>query len=293
MEVWTKILNFKKDPPSNLSKLRVDLRFYAELISVGVFTLKEGLPLLGSSLTNIINSDKENHANINIILTFCKFCGDEYAGLLPRKIRTLANNYNYQVPSDSLIPSEKQKNVRTILINYYNSVRKKLIRDFTDYHNLERMNKRILLSKGEVHAERLEKAESAGTALAKLTLNVDQLADVLDEDVPLLEKPGNEDKKDEDDEDDEENCTVSLDICLAGGLWEDEDAKNFYEDLADLKAKIPAILYKDSSNVVVEREEDVIGEDDNEEIIEEDEEDLQGSAPSESVEQEEMEDELQ
>ncbi len=35
------VLGLKKDDKvSNPSKLRVDLRFYAELISVGVFTLK-------------------------------------------------------------------------------------------------------------------------------------------------------------------------------------------------------------------------------------------------------------
>lgn len=34
---------------------------------------------------------------------------------------------------------------------------------------------------------------------------------------------------------------------LLGPLWEDEETKSFYEELADLKAFIPAILYKESS----------------------------------------------
>lgn len=33
---------------------------------------------------------------------------------------------------------------------------------------------------------------------------------------------------------------------LDGGIWEDEDARNFYENLVDLKAFIPAILFKDN-----------------------------------------------
>lgn len=33
---------------------------------------------------------------------------------------------------------------------------------------------------------------------------------------------------------------------LEGGIWEDEDARNFYENLVDLKAFIPAILFKDN-----------------------------------------------
>lgn len=33
---------------------------------------------------------------------------------------------------------------------------------------------------------------------------------------------------------------------LEGGIWEDEDARNFYENLIDLKAFVPAILFKDN-----------------------------------------------
>lgn len=33
---------------------------------------------------------------------------------------------------------------------------------------------------------------------------------------------------------------------MEGGIWEDEDARNFYENLIDLKAFVPAILFKDN-----------------------------------------------
>lgn len=36
------------------------------------------------------------------------------------------------------------------------------------------------------------------------------------------------------------------DYDLEGGIWEDEDARNFYENLVDLKAFVPAILFKDN-----------------------------------------------
>lgn len=90
-ENWQKILTFKAtDKISNSSKLRVDLRFYAELIAVGIFTNKMGLPLLGSVLTVLINMDKEDHNNISILLSFCKHCGEDYAGLIPKKIKDIA-----------------------------------------------------------------------------------------------------------------------------------------------------------------------------------------------------------
>ena len=59
LEAWSKTLSVKKEDKSfNVSKLRVDLRLYCELISVGIIALKEGLSLLGKTLTTLIASDK-------------------------------------------------------------------------------------------------------------------------------------------------------------------------------------------------------------------------------------------
>ena len=59
LEAWNKTLSIKKDDKNfNVSKLRVDLRLYCELVSVGIFQLKEGLSLLGNVLTTLIASDK-------------------------------------------------------------------------------------------------------------------------------------------------------------------------------------------------------------------------------------------
>lgn len=80
-ENWQKALSFKVgEKIVNPSKLRVDLRFYAELVSAGLFNNKTAFTLLGSALTTLINMDKEEHCNISIILSFCKHCGEDYAG---------------------------------------------------------------------------------------------------------------------------------------------------------------------------------------------------------------------
>lgn len=100
-ENWHKILTFKAtDKITNSSKLRVDIRFYAELVAIGIFANKTGLPLLGNVLTVLINMDKEEHNNIPILLTFCKHCGEDYAGLVPKKIKDTAEvkyivSYNF------------------------------------------------------------------------------------------------------------------------------------------------------------------------------------------------------
>lgn len=84
---WQKILTLKpNEKVQNASKLRVDLKFFAELIAVGIFTNKMGLPLLGNTLTTLINQDKEEFNNLSIVLSFCRHCGEEYAGLTPKSI---------------------------------------------------------------------------------------------------------------------------------------------------------------------------------------------------------------
>lgn len=106
--------------------MRVDLRFYADLISSGVLTPKEGLPLLGSFLTNLINGDKEEHNSATIILAFCKFCGEEYAGLISQKLRQDAERFKLSVPTSNWLPPDKQNNVKNLLRDYYISLCKHL-----------------------------------------------------------------------------------------------------------------------------------------------------------------------
>jgi hypothetical protein len=71
----------------NASKLRVDLRLFADLVAVGIFTEKEGLPVLANQLTLLTANDRDEHNNLPIVLIFSKHCGDDYAGLVPRKFR--------------------------------------------------------------------------------------------------------------------------------------------------------------------------------------------------------------
>lgn len=63
------------------------MRFFAEQISVGVLPEKGALNLLSGQLNILINYDKEEHTNVSIIQSFCRHCGSDYAGLVPRKYR--------------------------------------------------------------------------------------------------------------------------------------------------------------------------------------------------------------
>ncbi|XP_046363443.1 regulator of nonsense transcripts 2-like isoform X2 [Haliotis rufescens] len=242
------LLNKKDEKISNLSKYRVDLRFFAELISVGVFSLKEGLPVLANQLSILVNNDKDEHNNLSIISSFCKHCGDDYVGIMPRKIRLLSEKHHGAgLMKSKLLPPERQKACRNLLKDYSSSLMKHLIKDHKELKGMERQNRRILQTKGELSNERRDAYENALTTYQKLHTSAAVLADLLDEDLPDL--------PDEDLKQDESGGMFDFFSPMKGAecqyegdctLFEDEDTRTFYESLPDLRSFIPGILYKDS-----------------------------------------------
>ncbi|GFQ70834.1 regulator of nonsense transcripts 2 [Trichonephila clavata] len=252
LEHWQKVLPMKKDEKiSNPSKIRVDLRFYAELVSSGIFVLKEGLPLLGNLLTILTVSDREEHSNVGILLSFCRHCGEDYTGMVPRRYRLLNDKYHMDIPKSDFLTPDRQKGLRNLLKEYYKSLCRHLMKDYKSLENMEKQNHRILQTKGELSSERKEKFEAAQNAFQKLYSNTEQFSDIVDEDFPNLPK---------DESFPQDNETTTLDVhnrfkdreILDGSLsvWEDDDTRSFYENLPDLKAFIPGILFKDSSQAV-------------------------------------------
>ncbi|KAK9871574.1 hypothetical protein WA026_012955 [Henosepilachna vigintioctopunctata] len=184
---WQKNLSFKVgEKILNPSKLRVDLRLYADLVQAGIFNNKNAFTLLGNVLTTLINMDKEEHFNISIVLSFCKHCGEDYAGLVPRNIKKLEDKFKMQIPRSTFLPPEKQQNVKSLLKDYYLSVSKHLVKDHQEIMNFEKQNNRILQTKGELSHERKEKLEAMQTAFEKLHTAAQNFADILDEDMPTL-----------------------------------------------------------------------------------------------------------
>ncbi|CAN8018740.1 unnamed protein product, partial [Ixodes persulcatus] len=177
LENWVKALPLKKDDKTtNLSKIRVDLRFFAELLSSGVFTQKEGLPVLKNLLTFLTTSDRDDHSNLNILLSFCKHCGDDFAGLVSRRVRQLAEKHHYALPSSDFLAPEKQKGVQALLREYFRSLCRHLLRDHKNLQSLERHNRRVLQTKGELSADQREKCEATHLAFQKLLTGTQQLA---------------------------------------------------------------------------------------------------------------------
>ncbi|XP_063304294.1 regulator of nonsense transcripts 2 isoform X1 [Pelobates fuscus] len=246
LQVWKKHFEARKEEKTpNITKLRTDLRFIAELTIIGIFTDKEGLSLIYEQLKNIINADRESHTHVSVVISFCRHCGDDIAGLVPRRVKCAAEKFNLNFPPCEIISPEKQQPFQNLLKEYFTSLTKHLKRDHRELQNIERQNRRILHTKGELSEDRHKQFEEFATSYQKLLANSQSLADLLDENLPELpqDKPVPE----------EHGPGIDIftpgkpgDYDLEGGIWEDEDARNFYENLIDLKAFVPAILFKDN-----------------------------------------------
>lgn len=241
-ENWQKALTIKMNEKiSNPSKLRVDLRFYGELVSISLFNNKSAFSLLGSVLTILINMDRDQHLNISIILTFCKHCGDDFAGLMPRKVKMLSSKFNINVPKSTFLPPEKQNNVRQLLRDYFNSLSKHLVKDHEEIQEFEKQNVRILQTKGELSQERKEKLEILQISFDKLLTATQSFSDILDENLPELKSKS----ANVDDESmlvtgagmdfDENQGSANLD-----NIWCDIETQKFYCNLPELQAFLPA-----------------------------------------------------
>ncbi|XP_028810620.1 regulator of nonsense transcripts 2 [Denticeps clupeoides] len=246
LQAWKKHFEARKEEKTpNVSKLRTDLRFIAELTIVGLFTDKEGLSLIYEQLKSIIGADRETHTHVSVVISFCKHCGDDIAGLVPRRVKTAAEKFGLTFPPSEIINIEKQQPFQNLLREYFTSLTKHLKKDHRELQNIERQNRRILHSKGELSEDRHKQYEEFATSYQKLLANTQSLADLLDENMPELPQ----------DKTIQEEHGPGIDIFTPGkpgeydldeGIWEDEDARNFYENLVDLKAFVPAILFKDS-----------------------------------------------
>uniref|UniRef100_A0A672HZX2 UPF2 regulator of nonsense mediated mRNA decay n=1 Tax=Salarias fasciatus TaxID=181472 RepID=A0A672HZX2_SALFA len=256
LQAWKKHFEARREEKApNVSKLRTDLRFIAELTVVGLFTDREGLSLIYEQLKNIIGADRETHTHVSVVISFCKHCGDDVAGLVPRKVRLAAERFGLAFPPSEIIGAEKQQPFQNLLREYFTSLAKHLKKDHRELQNIERQNRRILHSKGELSEDRHKQYEEFATSYQKLLANSQTLADLLDENMPELPP----------DKTVQEEHGPGIDIFtpgkpgdydLEGGIWEDEDARNFYENLVDLKAFVPAILFKDNEKSVPGRDRD-------------------------------------
>ncbi|KDN64697.1 putative MIF4G domain-containing protein [Colletotrichum sublineola] len=154
-------------------------------------------------------------------------------------------------------PTELQEKFKTILKKYFEDVKSHVVRDQKSIHSQARRNAEAYVKSGEVFEDRQANFEKQLKAQERLVANAQAIADAIGADMPDLK----------DNDDSLANTNGSIGLVKAGdylrglgdgaGIWEDEDERRFYENLVDLKGKVPGILLDDGKKKKPDNEEQV------------------------------------
>jgi regulator of nonsense transcripts 2 len=142
-------------------------------------------------------------------------------------------------------PPELQERFRNVLKRYFEDVKTHLLRDQKAIYAQSRKNAEAYVKSGEVFEDRQANFEKQVKAQERLVANAHAIADVIGAEMPDLK----------DNDDPSAGANGSIGIVKAGeylrgqgdgsGIWEDEDERRFYENLVDLRGKVPNILLEE------------------------------------------------
>ncbi|UJR26480.1 hypothetical protein I4U23_007807 [Adineta vaga] len=245
-ENWLRVLQ-KETLNENLSKVRVDLRIYAELITVHVLPIQQSINHLLTILTALINNDKD-FSNLSILISFCRVCGEDYAEIFSSKIRKLIIKLDENIEEttkSSFHSNDLKHQIRQMLDEYFQKLSVYLVEEYKQLQKQEQLMKRSMENRGEINQEIKDKYEQANTTFQKLLQNTETMADLLEQTMPEL--PIEEVSK-------KTNERTGIDFYLPGRsdddlggntMWEDSETKQFYEEIPDLKLFLPHYAYRE------------------------------------------------
>ena len=220
-------------------------------------------------LKDLLAHDKE-HLNLPLVVGFVKAFGWDVLGIksaLSDAQKTVKadgeiaapavlESYDQSSADDDAGPArvddppltgpELQQRFRNILNKYFEDVKGHIIKDQKTLSAQGRRNAEAYVKSGEVFEDRQANHEKQLKAQEKLIANAQILCDVLEnQEMPDLKEKENVDTA----------ASTGIGLVKAGdylrgqadgaGIWEDEDERRFYENLIELKDRVPAVLLEE------------------------------------------------
>ncbi|KAG4434950.1 hypothetical protein IFR05_009562 [Cadophora sp. M221] len=231
-------------------------------------------------LKDLLGHDRE-HANLPLLVIFVKafgwdILGVKEAGSEGRKT-VAADGITKEANSDGdaddesgedapveaasddppLAAPELQERFRNILKRYFEDVKAHLLRDQKALSKQARKDAEAYVKSGQVFEDRQANYEKVVKAQERLIANAQVLAEAIGGEMPDL--------KDYEDNSGAANGGIGLvktGEYLRGegdgaGIWEDEEERRFYENLVDLKGKVPGMLLEDGKKKKADTDEQV------------------------------------
>lgn len=227
-------------------------------------------------LKDLLGHDRE-HVNLPLLVVFVKAFSWDILGVRPAAAEgrktveedgatkavdgATANNDDSGVhdvgdADQPFTPPELQEKFKNVLKKYFEDVKGHVVRDQKAIHSQARRNAEAYVKSGEVFEDRQSNFEKQVKMHERLVSNAQAIADVIGAEMPDLK-----------DHDDTGAQNGSIGLVKAGeylrglgdgaGIWEDEEERRFYENLVDLKGKVPAILLEDGKKKKPDHEEQV------------------------------------
>jgi regulator of nonsense transcripts 2 len=220
-------------------------------------------------LKELLGHDRD-HANLSLAVLFVKSFSWDVLGVRPGNDKARATveageatsspikesfdiassdeNAEDEEDEHSTLVSEKlQIRFKNILIKYLDDVKSHVVRDQKALNTQSRRNAEAYVKSGEVFEDRQANFERQTRNQEKLIANARTLCDVLGEEMPDLTEKEATDVR----------AVAGIGLVKTGdylkgqsdgpGIWEDEDERRFYENLVDLKGRVPAVLLEDST----------------------------------------------
>ncbi|KAL3469959.1 armadillo-type protein [Aspergillus californicus] len=220
---------------------------------------KDADPFPLEVLKELLGHDRD-HSNLPLAVLFSKsFNWDvlgvktveegrktvEADGVMASSTPAEAQNGDEGVDDAPLSPEKIQLRFRSILNRYLEDVKAHVVRDQKALTAQSRRNAEAYVKSGEIFEDRQANFEKQTKTLDKLVANTQVLCEILGVEMPALAEQEASDTASSGG-----IGLVKTSEYLRGegegaGIWEDEEERRFYENLVDLKGKVPAVLLDD------------------------------------------------
>ncbi|KAG2202111.1 hypothetical protein INT47_008083 [Mucor saturninus] len=242
-------------------------------------------------LYDMLNHDMEQYVNLPLVASFLKNYGQVILNIVPRKQRAALEQHDEQVTPvvdpESVVTPDIHALLTNLFQTYYKSVANHLSKMHKVIKKMERHNNEVLFARGELSEETKQRYEKATKAYEKILNHTQTLSDALDMDMPDL--PVDDGTAKQSIVTNSGNTFNDGKENLGNGIWEDEDARKFYEDLPDLRILVPDVFLDSQQSSIKEEQTDKKEAEEKQEevedIVEEDDSQLNEMDPSELVDE--------
>ena len=198
-----------------------------------------------------LTAQDSQHTNLPMIVQFVKTFSWDIVGKRLQGVEEEAA----ATDDAPMLDTNMQQRFKNVLAMYFDQAVIHLKKDQSAVNHQSKRNAEAYVRSGEIFEDRQANFDKQVKAQEKFVSNMQVLADVLD-----LEMPDLKEKAAANTMSDSSVGLVKADEYLRGegdgaGIWEDEEERRFYENIIDLKSRVPGILLEEAKKKKTDEEQ--------------------------------------